>query len=57
VLHGAEDPILPVEHGRATAVAVPGARLVVEEGVGHDLPAAVVGRYVQEILDLVRGRV
>ncbi|MFI6585226.1 alpha/beta fold hydrolase [Embleya sp. NPDC050493] len=41
VLHGEQDPILRVRAGRATARAIPGARLVTYPGVGHDLPAAL----------------
>jgi pimeloyl-ACP methyl ester carboxylesterase len=41
VIHGSEDPLLPVEQGSATAEAVPGAELLVIEGMGHDLPAGV----------------
>jgi pimeloyl-ACP methyl ester carboxylesterase len=41
VVHGSIDPILTVEGGEATARAVPGARLVVVEGMGHDLPRAM----------------
>jgi pimeloyl-ACP methyl ester carboxylesterase len=37
VLHGELDPVLPLAHGEAIAQAVPGARLVVFEGQGHDL--------------------
>jgi pimeloyl-ACP methyl ester carboxylesterase len=37
VLHGELDPALPLPHGEAVARAVPGARLVVFEGQGHDL--------------------
>jgi pimeloyl-ACP methyl ester carboxylesterase len=37
VLHGELDPALPLAHGEAIARAVPGARLVVFEGQGHDL--------------------
>ena len=37
VLHGELDPVLPLAHGEAIARAVPGARLVVFEGQGHDL--------------------
>jgi len=38
VLHGREDALVHVSGGEATAAAVPGARLVVFEGMGHSLP-------------------
>jgi pimeloyl-ACP methyl ester carboxylesterase len=38
VIHGKNDPLVPVEGGVDTADAVPGARLLVIEGMGHDLP-------------------
>ena len=41
VLHGSADPMLRPAHGRAVAAAVPGARFVLIEGMGHDLPAPV----------------
>lgn len=40
VVHGTDDPVLPVAHGRALAAAVPGAHLVEVDGLGHALPAA-----------------
>lgn len=36
VIHGTDDPIAPLEQGRDTAKAVPGARLLIIEGMGHD---------------------
>lgn len=41
VIHGAEDPLIDVSGGRATAAAVPGAELVVVPGLGHNLPREV----------------
>lgn len=38
VLHGTADPLFPPAHGRALAQAIPGARLIELEGVGHQLP-------------------
>ncbi|XVU20821.1 alpha/beta fold hydrolase [Actinoplanes sp. CA-054009] len=38
VIHGAADPLIDVSGGRATAAAIPGAELLVIEGMGHDLP-------------------
>ena len=38
VIHGTDDPLVPVEGGRDTAEAIPGAKLIIIEGMGHDLP-------------------
>jgi pimeloyl-ACP methyl ester carboxylesterase len=38
VIHGTDDPLAPVEGGKETAAAIPGARLILIEGMGHDLP-------------------
>ena len=38
VIHGDADPLVDVSGGRATAEAIPGARLVILPGMGHDLP-------------------
>jgi len=41
VIHGDADPLLPVECGRATAEAIPTAKLRLIPGMGHALPPAV----------------
>jgi pimeloyl-ACP methyl ester carboxylesterase len=38
VVQGGADPIFPPDHGEALANAIPGATLVVWEGVGHEVP-------------------
>jgi pimeloyl-ACP methyl ester carboxylesterase len=38
VIHGDADPLVTPTGGEATAKAVPGAELLVIEGMGHDLP-------------------
>jgi pimeloyl-ACP methyl ester carboxylesterase len=38
VIHGTKDKLVNPSGGRATAKAIPGARLVKIEGMGHDLP-------------------
>lgn len=38
VIHGADDPLAPVEGGKDTAEAVPGAEILIIDGMGHDLP-------------------
>ncbi len=41
VIHGSDDPLLPVECGRDVAASVPGAVMHEEPGMGHDIPAAL----------------
>ncbi len=50
VIHGAADPLVPISGGRATAEAIPGADLVVIEGMGHDLPRGAWPRIVDAIV-------
>jgi pimeloyl-ACP methyl ester carboxylesterase len=38
VIHGASDPLVNVSGGRATARAIPGAKLLILPGMGHDMP-------------------
>jgi pimeloyl-ACP methyl ester carboxylesterase len=38
VVHGDADRLVPLENGRATAAAIPGSRLEIIEGMGHDYP-------------------
>jgi pimeloyl-ACP methyl ester carboxylesterase len=38
VIHGTRDPLVKPSGGRATAKAIPGARLMMVDGMGHDLP-------------------
>jgi pimeloyl-ACP methyl ester carboxylesterase len=38
VIHGTADPLVPADHGKSTADAIPGAKLLLVEGMGHDLP-------------------
>jgi pimeloyl-ACP methyl ester carboxylesterase len=38
VVHGGEDQVIGVSGGQATAAAIPGARLLVVPGLGHELP-------------------
>lgn len=47
VIHGKDDNLVRVEGGIDTANSVPGARLEVIEGMGHDLPEALCPRYVE----------
>lgn len=48
VIHGSADTLIDVSGGRRTAEAVPGARFVEIEGMGHDYPSALWPRLVAE---------
>lgn len=49
VIHGDSDPLIPVECGFDTASVIPGARITVIEGMGHDIPVALTERLVRLI--------
>jgi pimeloyl-ACP methyl ester carboxylesterase len=49
VIHGKNDVLVHPSGGRATAKAIPGARLKLVEGMGHDLPRALWPDFAEEI--------
>jgi pimeloyl-ACP methyl ester carboxylesterase len=49
VLHGAQDPLVPVAAGHDLAAKIPGAELDVIDGMGHDLPVALWPRFAAGI--------
>lgn len=50
VIHGSGDPLIVPSGGRATAKAIPGARLLMLEGMAHDLPRPLWPPIVEGIL-------
>ncbi len=50
VVHGAADKMVHVSGGRATARAIPGAELLVIDGMGHDMP----GELFETLTDIIR---
>ncbi len=49
VIHGADDPLVPVAAGRDTAHHIKGARLMVIDGMAHDLPPGLLPTLVEAI--------
>ncbi len=49
VIHGSADPLIAPSGGRATARAIPGARLLMVPGMGHDLPRALWSQLIDAI--------
>lgn len=50
VIHGRPDPLVPVEAGIATASAIPGAKLVILERLGHALPMSMWDDLIEPIV-------
>ena len=51
VIHGDEDVLVPIENGHRVAAAVPEARMLELEGMGHDLPRRVWPRVIDAIVE------
>jgi pimeloyl-ACP methyl ester carboxylesterase len=51
VIHGTKDKLVPTSGGRATAKTIPGARLVLIEGMGHDLPRGAWPRMLDALAE------
>lgn len=54
VVHGADDPLVDVSGGRAIARTIPGAELVVFDGMGHHLPRELWAEIARRIGELVQ---
>jgi pimeloyl-ACP methyl ester carboxylesterase len=54
VIHGTVDKMIRPSGGRATAKAIPGARLMMIEGMGHDLPRGVWPQLLDAISEHAR---
>jgi pimeloyl-ACP methyl ester carboxylesterase len=53
VIHGTEDRLIAPSGGKATAKAIPGAKLMLVRGMGHDLPPPLWPALVAAILRTV----
>jgi pimeloyl-ACP methyl ester carboxylesterase len=51
VIHGDVDALIDISGGRATAAAIPGARMEIIEGMGHDLPKPAWPRIIGAIVE------
>jgi len=54
VIHGTDDPLVRVEAGRDTARCIPGAELLLIDGMGHDLPPSLFRRLADAISEHTR---
>lgn len=54
VIHGRQDPLVPLACGEDTASAVPGSRLEVIDGMGHDMPPSLWPKLVELVSEHTR---
>jgi pimeloyl-ACP methyl ester carboxylesterase len=54
VIHGLDDPLVPVEGGRDIAATIPGAELLEIPGMGHDVPPGLYATIATAISDHTR---
>ncbi|MEM1315065.1 MAG: alpha/beta fold hydrolase [Pseudomonadota bacterium] len=54
IIHGTDDALLPIEHGRDLARRIPGAELREVEGMGHDLEGGICDIVLEATLRLIR---
>ena len=55
VIHGGDDPLVPVEGGKDTAASIPGCKLVIVPGMAHDFTSALVPIYLEHVGGFVEG--
>lgn len=53
VIHGREDPLLPLPCGEDTARRIPGARLQVIDGMGHDFPPGLLQQLLPSLIQFL----
>jgi pimeloyl-ACP methyl ester carboxylesterase len=51
IIHGDQDPILPPAHAKFMAEALPGSKLLMLEGVGHEMPIPILPRVAKAVLE------
>jgi pimeloyl-ACP methyl ester carboxylesterase len=53
VIHGKDDSLIPVEHGAYTAELIEGSKYIAFDGMGHNLPPAVLPEVAKNMLLLM----
>ncbi|MGB7392931.1 MAG: alpha/beta hydrolase, partial [Pricia sp.] len=50
IIHGVQDPVIPIEHGKKLARIIPNADSLWVENMGHDLPGAKINTVCAKII-------
>jgi pimeloyl-ACP methyl ester carboxylesterase len=51
IIHGTEDPLIPVDHGLFLYQNIPNARKLILEGVGHEIPNELLYEIIPAMLE------
>ncbi|MEW6187120.1 MAG: alpha/beta hydrolase [Thermodesulfobacteriota bacterium] len=54
IIHGSEDPLVPWEGGKDTAEAIPGAKLLIIDRMGHGLPREAWPQIIKAIFEHIQ---
>ena len=51
IIHGSEDPLIPVDHGIYLQQNIPNAKKLILEGVGHEIPDQALSEIIPVMLN------
>ena len=51
IIHGTEDPLIPVDHGLYLHQNIPNAKKLIFEGVGHEIPDELLEEIITAMLE------
>ena len=51
IIHGTEDPLIPVDHGEAIANQIKNSEKLIIEGMGHNFPTSVIPAIIEEMVN------
>ena len=54
VMHGKDDTLIPIAHGEYTAELIKGSKFIAFDGMGHNMPPAVLPAMVSNMLSLMK---
>jgi pimeloyl-ACP methyl ester carboxylesterase len=50
IIHGLNDPFIPIEHSKKLAGTIPNARTKWFENMGHDIPPELIDSLINELI-------
>ena len=51
IIHGTEDPLIPVDHGMAISEQIPNSEKLIIKGMGHNFPTSVIPVIIDQMID------